>query len=174
MADQHAEYVRIPGGVPHHQRCDSLRCACYQDGIHDEAEAFAALQAIVDSPAMSELALLQATAPKNITACPTCGGSGTARIDGPEEVAAHVARWHAQHAELERFAEEHWRRAHSGDQAPHLARWDSSKDAWLDGFETGYEAGLAPQTGKFIASELRLKREAQFIRDAHNDGRGDA
>lgn len=38
---------------------------------------------------------------------------------------------------------EHWRGDHDEHEPPHLVYWDSTKDAWTDGFETGYRAALA-------------------------------
>lgn len=44
------------------------------------------------------------------------------------------------------LAKEHWRGDHDEHEPPHLVYWDSTKDAWLDGFETGYRAALAALT----------------------------
>lgn len=48
-----------------------------------------------------------------------------------------------QIADLERLAKEHWLGDHDEHEPPHLCWWDSTQDAWTDGFETGYRAALA-------------------------------
>lgn len=45
-------------------------------------------------------------------------------------------------AEYERLAKEHWRGDHDEHEPPYLVYWDSTEDAWLDGFETGCRAAL--------------------------------
>lgn len=57
-----------------------------------------------------------------------------------------------------------WNSEDDSEQAPSEVDWDTTKDAWLDGFETGYRAAQRAETE-------RLERADEALL---NDGSPDA